>query len=108
DLDPGRMAMVGMDPAGDATGAEVAEFDDFYTRTHLPEVVSGLGYDRGTRFRLWHEFSHPAPGCPRYNAVYEAEEARPAGPPAGAALTPGPRAWEERRVRWRAKYRRAF
>ncbi|WP_067469347.1 hypothetical protein [Actinomadura macra] len=107
DLVPGRIAMIGMDPAADATDAEVAEFDDFYTRTHLPEIVAGFGYDRGTRFTLWHEFAHPGPGCPRYNAVYEAEEPEPAGPPSGAALTPGPRAWEERRVRWRAKYRRA-
>ncbi|WP_131738929.1 hypothetical protein [Actinomadura roseirufa] len=107
DLVPGRMAMIGMDPAADATAAEVAEFDEFYTRTHLPEIVAGFGYDRGSRFQLWHEFSHPAPACPRYCAVYEAEDAEPPAPPAGAVLTPGPRAWEKRRVRWRVKYRRA-
>ncbi|MFI0405599.1 hypothetical protein [Actinomadura sp. 3N508] len=106
DLSPGKMAMIGMDPAGDATDAEIAEFDDFYTRTHLPEIVSKLGYDRGTRFLLWHEFRHPAPRCPRYNAVYEAEDPRPR-PPGVPPLQPGPRAWEERQVRWRVIYRRA-
>ncbi|RKS78953.1 hypothetical protein BZB76_0391 [Actinomadura pelletieri DSM 43383] len=106
DLMPGKMAMIGMDPAADATEAEIAEFDDFYTRTHLPEIVTGLGYDRGTRFLLWHEFTHPAPGCPRYNAVYEAEDPNPR-PPGVPPLSSGPRAWEERQVRWRVKYRRA-
>ncbi|TDD34322.1 hypothetical protein E1287_17040 [Actinomadura sp. KC06] len=106
ELTPGKMAMVGMNPAADATDIEIAAFDDFYTRTHLPEIVSGLGYDRGTRFLLWHEFTHPAPGCPRYNAVYEAEDPEPR-PPGVPPLTPGPRAWEERQVGWRAKYRRA-
>ncbi|MBT2207853.1 MULTISPECIES: hypothetical protein [Actinomadura] len=106
DLVPGRIAMIGMDPAADASPAEVAEFDDFYTRTHLPEIVAGFGYDRGSRFQLWHEFRHPAPGCPAYNAVYEAEDARAPAPPAGVSLTPGPRAWEERQVRWRVKYKR--
>ncbi|GAA4239830.1 hypothetical protein GCM10022254_62030 [Actinomadura meridiana] len=105
DLLPGKMAMIGMDPAADATEAEIAEFDEFYTGTHLPEIVSGLGYDRGTRFLLWHEFKHPDPGCPRYNAVYEAEDPNPR-PPHVPPLTPGPRAFEERQVRWRVKYRR--
>ncbi|MFI0480243.1 hypothetical protein [Actinomadura sp. 9N215] len=106
ELTPGKMAMIGMNPAADATETEIAEFDDFYTGTHLPEIVSGLGYDRGTRFLLWHEFTHPAPGSPRYNAVYEAEDPEPR-PPGVPPLSPGPRAWEERQVRWRVKYRRA-
>ncbi|MFC4055864.1 hypothetical protein ACFOY4_39775 [Actinomadura syzygii] len=106
DVDPGRMSMIGMDPATDATAAEIAEFDDFYTGVHLPEILPRFGYDRGSRFRLWHEFIHPAPGAPRYNAIYEADDPEPK-PPSGEPLTPGPRAWEERQVRWRVKFRRA-
>ncbi|WP_433260946.1 hypothetical protein ACQPZF_25515 [Actinosynnema sp. CS-041913] len=97
-----RTALIGMSPAAGADPAGLAEFDQFYSRTHLPEIVAGFGYDRGTRLELWHEFRHPAPGCPRFCAVYEGRGARTTP---GSALTPGPDAWENREVSWRVKYR---
>ncbi|MEV8635433.1 hypothetical protein AB0395_27620 [Streptosporangium sp. NPDC051023] len=99
---PGRVALIGMDPAADASEDEVADFDAFYGGTHLTEILSGFGYTRGTCYELWQEFRHPAPGCPRHCAVYEADVPPPV--PVSAALSPGPRAWEEREVRWRLKY----
>ncbi|WP_067465772.1 DUF4286 family protein [Actinomadura macra] len=105
DVSPSRILLVGMNPAPDADEPETAEFDDFYTRIHLPELVAGFGYDRGIRLALWREFRHPVPGCPRYCAVYGS--AGENHPPAGASpLSEGPRAWRDRDVRWRLKYRR--
>ncbi|MDF5751675.1 hypothetical protein [Spongiactinospora sp. TRM90649] len=100
----GRVALIGMNPAPGATGPEISDFDDFYTGVHLPEIISKFAYDRGSRFALWHELRHPAPGCPANLALYEAEVAPV--PPAAPALTPGPPAWEGREVRWRLKYDR--
>ncbi|WP_162186174.1 hypothetical protein [Amycolatopsis jejuensis] len=98
---PTRLSLIGMSPPPDADAAALTAFDTYYSETHLPEIVSGFGYDRGTRLELWHEFRHPDPGCPRFCAVYEGTGAR-TDPP--APLTPGPPAWDKRDVRWRVKY----
>ena len=62
---------------------------------------------------LQREFLHPAPGAPRYLAVYEADDAslkrradRAANPGGYAALSSGPPAWETHDTLWRLWYRR--
>jgi hypothetical protein len=72
-------------------------------------MASG-GYTRATRHELYREFAHPAPGCPRFCAVYEADatatEQREARAARRGTLSPGPPAWENRDTVWRLVYRR--
>lgn len=97
--------VIGMDPPASAGPSGLGEFNDFYTRIHLPEVVERGGYTRGTRQECYREFLHPAPHCPRYCAVYEAEKEASGALPA-SATTPGPAVWDQREVAWRLVYRR--
>jgi hypothetical protein len=107
---PESVMLVGMSPAPEADAAGLAEFNTFYTQTHVPEVMTAGGYARATRFELYREFAHPAPGCPRYCAVYEADatatEQRAARRAARGPLSSGPPAWEQRESIWRLVYRR--
>ncbi|WP_028921943.1 hypothetical protein [Pseudonocardia acaciae] len=99
-------------PAG--TGPdELAEFNDFYTRIHLPQVVEDSRFLRGTRYELSTAVDHP-PGCPRYLAVYEADARKTAdylrAQAAGnvtAVEEPdeGPPVWRNRTTVWRVRYR---
>src|ERR1700730_18260376 len=79
DRAPESIFLVGMNVPADTDAAGLAEFNAFYTETHVPEVVAGGGYARGTRFELYQEFAHPAPGCPRFCAIYEADAHATAG-----------------------------
>jgi hypothetical protein len=109
DRPPDSVYMVGMNVPAE-TDADLAAFNAFYTHTHVPEVMAAGGYSRGTRFELYREFAHPAPGSPRFCAIYEADasatterETRRAG---RGALSSGPPAWEQRDTIWRLVYRR--
>jgi hypothetical protein len=109
DQAPASIFMVGMNVPADADANDLAEFNAFYTETHVPEVMANGGYARGTRFELYREFAHPAPGCPRFCAIYEADaaatEARETRRAARGALSSGPPAWENRDTVWRLVYR---
>jgi hypothetical protein len=105
--------LVGMDvPQGtDAQG--LRQFNDFYTRVHVPEVVAVNKFLSGIRYELHRDFRHPAPGSPCFLAVYEADEAslraraeRAANPGSATPLSSGPRAWEGHATAWRLLYRR--
>ncbi|HLZ30951.1 MAG TPA: hypothetical protein VKV73_26840 [Chloroflexota bacterium] len=106
---PASVFMVGMNvpPDTDATG--LAEFNAFYTETHLPEVMAGGGYARATRWELYRAYAHPEPGCPRFCAIYEADvaatEERETRRAARMALSSGPPAWEQHDTLWRLVYR---
>jgi hypothetical protein len=98
-------------PETDAAGLK--EFDEFYTNIHVPEVVAMSKFIRGTRYELNREFLHPAPGSPRFLAVYEGDEesmkqraALRANAGGGARLSSGPPAWEAHDTLWRLMYRR--
>jgi hypothetical protein len=102
---------VGMNvpPGTDAVGLK--EFNDFYTNTHVPEVVALSNFIRGTRYELCREFRHPAPGSPRFLAVYEGDEGalstraeRRANPGLGGRLSSGPPSWEAHDTLWRLMY----
>jgi hypothetical protein len=116
DESPTSIFLVGMNVAANTDEASLKVFNDFYNSTHLPEVMDVGGYARGTRFERYQAFAHPAPGCPQFCAIYEADGAttranqgRPAAPrPAGSGrtFTPGPPVWEQHDTLWRLVYRR--
>jgi hypothetical protein len=116
DQPPHSIFMVGMNVPPDTDEAGLAEFNEFYTTTHVPEVMAYLGYLRGTRFELYREFRYPEPGCPRFCAIYEADAAATeadqqrratsnsrSGP---SPLSSGPPTWEKHDTLWRLVYRR--
>jgi hypothetical protein len=92
----------------DATG--LAEFNAFYTDTHMPEVMAAGGFARGARFELYRAFAPPAPECPRFCAIYEgdaaATEERAERRSARGTLSSAPPTWEQHDTVWRLVYRR--
>jgi hypothetical protein len=106
---PESIFLVGMNVPPDTDAAALAEFNTFYTETHVPEVVKAGGYSRGTRFELYRDFAHPAPGCPRFCAIYEADvdatTERETRRQNRAPLSSGPPAWENHDTIWRLVYR---
>jgi hypothetical protein len=107
---PESIFMVGMNVPADTDAAGLAAFDTFYTQTHVPEVMAGGGYARATRFELYRAFAHPAPGCPRFCAIYEADAAattqRAERRASRVSLSSGPPTWEAHDTLWRLVYRR--
>jgi hypothetical protein len=104
---------VAMNVPRETDAAALAAFNEFYTNTHVPEVVAVSSFRSGTRYELQREFLHPAPGAPRFLAVYEADESslktradRAAHPGAYAPLSSGPPAWEAHDTLSRLMYRR--
>jgi hypothetical protein len=98
-------------PAG-TTDQELSDFNDFYTNTHVPEVVDINAFRSGIRFELERAFLHPEPGCPQFLAVYEADERAMArridraANPDRYRLSSGPPAWEAHDTLWRLTYQR--
>ena len=87
--------------SADVDPAHEAEWDHWYTESHLPGVLNVPGYARGARFRI---LDHPALASfntgPRYLAIYEcdSEEILP-------TLIPGDRIHPEAQAeldRWQA------
>ena len=50
--------------------ADEAAFNEWYNKTHLPEVTAIPGVKSATRY----EVIDPEPGYPRYLAIYEMED----------------------------------
>jgi hypothetical protein len=105
--------MVGMNVPSGTDAAGLAEFNEFYTNIHVPEVMAYREFSRGTRFELHREFRHPQPGCPRFCAIYEADKAtteasqqRRDTPSGRSPLSSGPPTWEKHDTLWRLLYRR--
>ncbi|MBV9323752.1 MAG: hypothetical protein JO352_08210 [Chloroflexi bacterium] len=107
---PDSIFMVGMNVPADTDAAGLAEFNTFYTNTHVPEVIEYGGYSRGTRFELHRAFAHPEPGSPRFCAIYEADasatEHRNERRSNRAPLSSGPPIWEKHDTIWRLVYKR--
>ena len=101
------MYWVGMNTAPDTDAAALAEFNAFYSKTHVPEVVaSNPGFVRGSRYELLQPDPRGDFG-PRWLAIYEMDGEAAArtyaqrndGPAEGRpTYTPGPAAW--RRGHW--------
>ena len=96
--------------SADTDAAGLAEFNEFYTNTHVPEVMAYGGYARGTRFELHRAFAHPEPGSPRFCAIYEADAAATAQRNERRSnrtpLSSGPPTWEKHDTIWRLVYKR--
>src|ERR1051326_7008738 len=101
--------VVGMNVPPATSETDMADFNRFYTETHVPEVMAYGGYARATRFELYRGLAHPEPGAPRFVAVYEADaaatEQRQARREARGKLSSGPPAWEAHDTLWRRTYR---
>ena len=99
-----------MNAPADADADDLAEFNAFYTDTPVPEVMAYGGYARATRFELYREYAHPAPGSPRFCAIYEADAAATAERERRRAergpLSSGPPVWANHDTVWRLVYRR--
>ncbi|HEV7662132.1 MAG TPA: hypothetical protein VGQ62_01260 [Chloroflexota bacterium] len=110
DQAPESIFLVGMNIPADTDAEGLDEFNAFYTQTHVPEVMANGGYSRATRFELYRQFAHPAPGSPRFCAIYEADKvtttAREARLAVRPALSSGPSTWEKHDTLWRLVYRR--
>ncbi len=104
---PYAIYLLGVDPPPDATDADLAVFNDFYTKVHMPEVAERRRALRAVRYELLREIRPPYQGSPRFLAVYEVDEAgasnrRHIGPP----YTSGPEVWQRHKTPWRLWYRR--
>ena len=104
---------VAMNVPSDTDDEALREFNDFYTHTHVPDVVAANRFWGGARYELYRDLRHPPPGAPRFLAVYEADDAslkareeRRANPAAFPPLSSGPPAWEAHDTLWRLLYRR--
>ena len=110
DQPPESLLLVGMNVPPDTDEAGLAQFNAFYDQTHVPEVMAARGFARATRHELYREYAHPAPGCPRFCAIYEADaaatEEREARRTAAGKLSSGPPTWEKHDTLWRLAYRR--
>ena len=111
---PASLRLIGMDPAADSDDRQLAEFNEFYSGVHVPEVMSSTPFALGARYERVPEFSPRPADAPRYCAAYEAgagqtaeldriRSARSAQP---AKRSEGPPAWQRRQTRWRLSYRR--
>jgi len=107
--------LIGMNAPANASAAELAEFNAFYTSVHVPEVMAANGFERGLRYQCLRAFLHPAPGAPGFLAIYDIKDQaaarthmqRRASPQTGAsALSPGPLVWQRHDTLWRLTYRR--
>ncbi len=97
--------MVGMNIPADTNEAYLADFNEFYSNTHVPEVLrNNPGFISGTRYELF----APDGGSPRFVAVYEVESeaaARGHRERTGVTYTKGPSAWEKHDTLWRLTYK---
>jgi len=104
---PYAIYLLGVNPPADATDADLAEFNDFYTNVHMPEVAERRHALRAVRYELLRAVRPPYQGAPQFLAVYEVDEAgasnrRHSGPP----YSSGPDVWQRHTTPWRLWYRR--
>ena len=103
--------MVGMNIPADATAEQEREFNQFYTHTHVPEVVTNnAGFLTGRRYEL----VDPSIKGPRFLAVYEVATEADAlahvnrtSQPSGSSVrySTGPEVWQKHDTLWRLMYK---
>jgi hypothetical protein len=113
-FDSSYLYCIGLDTPADADDSIVAEFDEFYTRVHMPDVLAeNAGFTLGHRYELSVPDDRGLP-APRWVAFYEtdAEGARryverdeSAGASDRPAYTEGPIPWPDLRPAWRVIWR---
>jgi hypothetical protein len=109
------MYWVGMNTQPDTSASDLADFSDFYSDTHVKEVLAANpGFIRATRYELQEQDARGDFG-PRWLAVYEMDSQAAAdlyvkrndGPPEGRpTYTPGPAAWQQYQGWWRLLWHR--
>jgi hypothetical protein len=104
--DPYAIYLLGVNPPDDASELELAEFNDFYSNVHLPEVAERRHALRAVRYELAGTLKAPYQGAPTYLAAYEVDEAgaadlRHTGPP----YSRGPDVWQRHSTPWRLWFR---
>lgn len=108
------MYLVGMSEAQGSNVQEVKQFNDFYNKIHIPEVLKGYGFVSGARYACMRAFLHPEPGAPNYVAMYGIKNAAEAtafmqsrlkADQSGNSFSSGPPSWEKRETKWRLTYR---
>ncbi|MBB3459412.1 hypothetical protein FHT86_007744 [Rhizobium sp. BK313] len=105
---PDRVRLLALSPPLDATEAEIADWNRFYTKVHVGEAMQRRRWTRATRWTLEHADLHPAPGCPRYFVLYEAVGFKDATDEEVAAWGPwteGPPIWKRHVGAWTLDYR---
>lgn len=105
---------VGMNTDPATSASCLADFNDFYSRIHLPEVIAANpGFKAAWRYELLAPDPHGA-DAPRWLAVHELDGqtaaqtylARNDGPAEGRPkYTPGPAAWSGFQIKWRMMWR---
>jgi hypothetical protein len=104
---PYAIYLLGVNPPDDASDANLATFNDFYTNVHLVEVAERRHALRAVRYELIEEVKAPYLGAPRYLAVYEVDESSASNRRhVGAPYSAGPEVWQRHRTPWRLWYRR--
>lgn len=103
---PYAIYVVGVDPPSGMDASELAEFNEFYTNVHVPEVVRRRHCLRATRYELDRELLHPHEGSPQFLAVYEVDErAARVTSHVGGGYSRGPAVWNRHTTPWRLWYR---
>jgi hypothetical protein len=105
---PVRVRLIALSPPADATDAEVAEWNRFYSEVHVGEAMLRRRWTRATRWTLERSDLHPNPGCPRYFVLYEAAGFKDVPEDEVAAVgpwTPGPPIWKRQVGTWTLDYR---
>ena len=109
------MYWVGMNTQPDTSAADLADFNDFYSHTHVREVLAANpGFIRATRYELVDQDARGAFG-PRWLAAYEMDSREAAGlyirrndgpPERRPSYTAGPAAWQQYEGWWRLIWHR--
>lgn len=106
---PYAVLMIGINTPVDIDDATLEEFNDFYTNVHVPEGIAASAFSRNSRYEIAEEFRNTQSACPRFLAVWEADEEGtaimlqpPATPP---SYSPGPDAWRNHTTIWQSWYR---
>ena len=59
----------------------LVEFNKFYSKTHVPEVLAYREFCRDMRFEFSREFRHPRPGVPQVLRHLRSRRSHDSGPP---------------------------
>ena len=111
---PPAIYLNGMDAPDATSDAALREFNDFYDRVHVPEVLAYRKSRRARRYELQvQQHSSYGQPLPRFVAIYDVSSQQAdavrdgTAPPRNpdARFTRGPRVWESRVSCWRVYYR---
>jgi hypothetical protein len=111
---PDTLRVIGMDPGPGSDARAIAEYDDYYSNVHVPDIMTSTPFDHAARYELAQELPPRPADAPRYCAMYECgadkteklDAVRAARTAAAVVRPPGPVAWENRDTKWRLTYRR--